>query len=69
MHGTGLGHPDHCIETLRQYLMCHADISVVSWRRDEGNGQFELSTTVHVCRKWDPIWNWALEHRMPHAVD
>jgi hypothetical protein len=57
---TGHRHINHCIDTIRQSLMCAADISVYTWEWDE-----ERQTTVnkvknpHVCRNFDKIKEWA----------
>lgn len=73
MHGHTLGHPDHCVESLRLYLICNADISPVSWVWKDGDGKQEgkyvTSTTKHICRNWDRIWEWGLSHRRVHDLD
>jgi hypothetical protein len=58
---------DHCIETLRLSLMCQADIGVFTYRRfpeyglDEGDFWPDFSS-MHVCRNFDTIRTWAIEH-------
>ncbi|GFF41230.1 hypothetical protein IFM51744_04735 [Aspergillus udagawae] len=59
-------HLDHCIDALRQSIMCSSDISpiVYSWneaaQRVKGN-----SGTVHTCRDFEAIRQWAIEHQAP----
>lgn len=58
-----LEHTDHCIDILRQVLMCHADISVVTYEWIEDYRmpwpQFKME---HECRNWDAITDWAEHH-------
>ncbi|KAJ8133272.1 hypothetical protein O1611_g346 [Lasiodiplodia mahajangana] len=56
-------HVDHCIDDLRQALMCHADPSIVTfdwkgpnWRRPWPNFNIE-----HTCVDWDALGAWAAE--------
>ncbi|KAK8044802.1 hypothetical protein PG993_004826 [Apiospora rasikravindrae] len=58
-------HWDHCIDSLRQVLMCHADVSPVSWRLNVPVKKMlipQLSTT-HTCRNFSRIHEWARAHR------
>ncbi|KAI0151866.1 hypothetical protein GGR57DRAFT_513842 [Xylariaceae sp. FL1272] len=57
-------HWDHCVDALRQTLMCHADISPVAWRLNVPIRKMiipRLSTT-HTCRNFSKIHEWAREH-------
>ncbi|KAK4240933.1 hypothetical protein C8A03DRAFT_30900 [Achaetomium macrosporum] len=57
-------HWDHCIDALRQTIMCHADISPISWRVNmPGNHMIipQLSTT-HTCRNFTKVREWAEAH-------
>jgi hypothetical protein len=57
-------HWDHCIDALRQTIMCHADVSPVSWRVNiPGNHMVipQLATT-HTCRNFTLVQEWAREH-------
>lgn len=51
---------DHCLEILRQALMCHGDVSlyVVHWneRSHFARAHFDTERT---CRKFDKIQSWA----------
>lgn len=61
-----LKHWDHCVEMIRQNLMCSADISPVNWAFLPEKGRLGTTTTDHVCRKWEPIKQWAEEHIQIH---
>lgn len=62
-------HVDHCIDLLRQVLMCHADISLhtYGWRNDYRWPwpNFEIE---HECRSWDTLMDWAKEHHVPSML-
>ena len=54
----------HCIDNLRQVLMCHADISLLTytWRDDYGR-PWPNFNIQHECRNWDAIVQWTDERR------
>ncbi|KAF2766845.1 hypothetical protein EJ03DRAFT_329740 [Teratosphaeria nubilosa] len=59
-HETKISHLDHCVDLLRQALMCAADITPFVWARDPRDGKLHgITTTAHTCRDWDPIEQWA----------
>jgi hypothetical protein len=51
---------DHCIDYLRQSLMCHGDLTpiVYTWQPTY-NAYSAKQETDHTCRDWDTIWKWA----------
>ncbi|PHH66891.1 hypothetical protein CDD81_5243 [Ophiocordyceps australis] len=55
-------HADHCVEDIRQSLMCHADLSVVTFDWQEHRRKpwpnFHIDQT---CVDWDGIDAWAAE--------
>jgi len=58
-----LDHIDHCIDDIRQTLMCHADLTVVTYdwipnyRKPWPNFAVE-----HECVNWERLAEWAREH-------
>lgn len=62
----GLAHWDHCVEVIRQSLMCSVDTSPVTWKYIPGQVRPVTTTTEHVCTKWGPIKAWAEEHVQVH---
>jgi len=56
-------HVDHCIDNLRQNLMCKGDVSLLtfSWVSDDRAPEpnFEIE---HECVNWVKLDNWAKEH-------
>ena len=66
---TDVGGADHCIESLRQSLMCSADVSPVIWHwKKEGGLVLDMNNT-HVCRDFDMIKDWAQEHMMTREIN
>ena len=65
-HSNSSGTLEHCIDTLRQTIMCHADVTPLPWRvEDPPTSRLtpRLATT-HVCRNFTKIQNWAIEHNL-----
>lgn len=55
-------HVDHCIEYVRESLMCHPDISLVThhWiMTDEGWKPTNEDSAPHECVNWDALNDWA----------
>ena len=56
------GKQDHCVDDIRQALMCHADTSIVTfdwkpqYRRPWPNFSID-----HTCVKWEALDDWASE--------
>ncbi|KAI0169218.1 hypothetical protein GGR52DRAFT_593000 [Hypoxylon sp. FL1284] len=67
-------HWNHCVETLRQLVMCNADASVVThaWPPVELGLGVDLPVPVSEnprrCADWDAHFRWQLERQVP-AVD
>ncbi|KAL9113925.1 MAG: hypothetical protein Q9227_002059 [Pyrenula ochraceoflavens] len=55
-------HVDHCIEYIRENLMCHPDISLVTLRwipTDDGFKPTNKDLARHECVNWDVLNGWA----------
>ena len=51
---------DHCIGYLRQVIMCHGDITPITFEwSDESNSYLAHHSTEHICRNFDRIFDWA----------
>jgi hypothetical protein len=63
----------HCLDILRQQLMCTVDVGVLGqvWYQPEGKGPeaFVDFNTVHTCRNFDAIRDWAEKHQLPDVKD
>jgi len=66
-------HVTHCLDILRQQLMCTVDNGVLGqvWYQppDKPLQAFVDFNTVHTCRNFDAIRNWAEKHQLPAAED
>lgn len=71
------GHKDHCIEILRQRLMCTPDLNIYTyhWVR-ELDLPFGNLYTQHRCIDWDHFHNWTQKHivniepgKKPHGIE
>lgn len=56
-------HIGHCIEFLRQQIMCSADTALEHRRADGGETEVDGWGVTHQCRDWDAIWRWARDNR------
>lgn len=62
-------HFDHCIDLLRQVIMCHGDISLhtYSWI-DDYRVPWPSMQTEHQCRNWDMLMAWSEEHHIQNLT-
>ncbi|KAF2006138.1 hypothetical protein P154DRAFT_422717 [Amniculicola lignicola CBS 123094] len=63
-------HTTHCLDILRQQLMCVTDVGVLGqvWWQPEGDDkptQFVDFNTKHRCRNYEAIRAWAEAHQLP----
>jgi hypothetical protein len=61
-------HVDHCVEYIREALMCQPDLSLVTFRWINDTAQHEdksafyptnFDVSLHTCAKWEPLDRWA----------
>ncbi|KAK8049249.1 hypothetical protein PG994_010979 [Apiospora phragmitis] len=61
-------HIDHCIDALRQFVMCQGDVNVFAFRFPFNDGDpWPDYTTPHVCRNYEGIRQWAVDHGVPQV--
>ncbi|KAG4257535.1 hypothetical protein FPRO03_13908 [Fusarium proliferatum] len=63
-------HDTHCLDTLRQLVMCHAETGVLGqlWVRQSNNKSpqaFPDFNTRHICKDYEKIRKWAKKHQVP----
>ncbi|OJJ42509.1 hypothetical protein ASPZODRAFT_76693 [Penicilliopsis zonata CBS 506.65] len=58
-------HWDHCIDSLRQAIMCHADVAPISFHINVpvSSGIFPRLATTHTCRNFTKVQEWARDHK------
>ncbi|KAG9244481.1 hypothetical protein BJ878DRAFT_421308 [Calycina marina] len=64
------GHLDHCIDALRQFVMCQGDVNVFPFRFPFGDDDpWPDYAGQHVCRNFDAIRKWGVEHTVRKGKD
>ena len=58
-------HMRHCIDLLRQSLMCHADTTVEIKEGPRGAKGFG---TTHKCRDWDQLVSWTTQWQLEDTI-
>ncbi|KAI2613449.1 hypothetical protein GGR54DRAFT_328969 [Hypoxylon sp. NC1633] len=59
-------HVDHCVDMLRQAIMCQGDVGIVTYNWVEGWSEaYPDFSTQHKCRKFDRIVEWADRYATP----
>ncbi|KAK0636388.1 hypothetical protein B0T17DRAFT_80527 [Bombardia bombarda] len=60
-------HIFHCIDHIREILMCHGDVAMhtYEWSPTKSEPVMKPQAT-HVCRKWEPIAEYARTHSPSH---
>ncbi|KAG2365835.1 hypothetical protein BDR07DRAFT_1397842 [Suillus spraguei] len=53
-------HLDHCIEMIRQNIMCNADVTLLTWDWVEGHEiPYPNFNTRHQCRNYEKLLDWS----------
>ncbi|KAK3336704.1 hypothetical protein B0T19DRAFT_471738 [Cercophora scortea] len=63
-------HITHCIDIIRQQLMCVVDVGMMGqvwWGRDDPKA-FPDFGTKHKCRDFEAVRRWAEEHQVPEVL-
>ncbi|UKZ82917.1 hypothetical protein TrVFT333_010717 [Trichoderma virens FT-333] len=72
-HSINPWHIGHCLESLRQSIMCHADITPAVWHWDHSvpnpTKNKPWLTVLHTCRDFDQIREWAKKHKIQWDFD
>ena len=59
-------HVSHCLDTIRQVLMCNIDTGVLGqvWTNPKAPEAFPDFNTQHKCKNYDAIKQWAIDHQV-----
>ncbi|KAJ7120701.1 hypothetical protein C8R43DRAFT_1034024 [Mycena crocata] len=58
-------HVSHCVDWIRQSIMCHADTSVIVWQWSPRYNQTTPRARIpHTCRKFEPILEWGRQNAL-----
>jgi hypothetical protein len=52
-------HIAHCIDAIRQSIMCASDVTAYTWQWTEELGYVNHVKNAHTCRNFDAIREWA----------
>jgi hypothetical protein len=56
-------HLDHCVEKIRQNIMCNADVTMITWDWVQGlKTPYPNFNTRHQCRNYKKILDWSVKH-------
>ena len=56
-------HIAHCIDAIRQSLMCAADITPYTWTWEPAIGTYRNQVkNPHTCRNWEVLHEWVREN-------
>jgi len=63
-------HYMHCIDSIRQSLMCSVDITPIVFKWHEELGMlWHDENVLHTCRDFDGVMKWALENKLADGLD
>lgn len=63
------GHLDHCIDALRQFVMCQSDTNVFPFRFPFNDGDpWPDYSSPRVCRNFQKVRQWAVDHGVEQGV-
>ncbi|KAJ7869754.1 hypothetical protein B0H14DRAFT_3861135 [Mycena olivaceomarginata] len=69
-HLMELAHLDHCVDWIRQSLMCAGDTSVVVWQWDPAQKITTFQGSVaHTCRNFEKLREWGKRHKIQTPYD
>ncbi len=59
---------DHCIEYLRQSIMCQGDLNIMPFTLDSEGFYRPQFDNLHRCRKFDKIYQWAMDNQAGNMI-
>lgn len=62
-------HVAHCLETVRQQLVCAADFNLLGYVHVQDAHPMPDFATQHVCRNFEDIRQWAVDHEDVRLAD
>ncbi|KAJ6530659.1 hypothetical protein B0H19DRAFT_967484, partial [Mycena capillaripes] len=63
-------HIAHCVERIRQALMCHADTSVLVWQWNPSLNETRVKLRIpHQCKDFSKIQEWTRENLLETPFD
>ncbi|KAG8408219.1 hypothetical protein J3459_018083 [Metarhizium acridum] len=60
----GRDHISHCLDAVREAIMCASDVSVITWQwNDQAKKALGHGDVLHTCRSFEKIQEWAAENQ------
>lgn len=60
----GMDHLEHCLDALRQGVMCASDITPMPWTWVEADHEAKgVADVAHTCRNFEDIRDWAKQNQ------
>jgi len=61
---------DHCVEMLRQNILCSADVGMITFEWVRGSIRpYPNFNTPHQCRNWEKIRDWGIQNAVHIPMD
>jgi hypothetical protein len=59
----------HCLEMIRQALMCHADVGVIAhqWVKHYPGKPYPNFNVMHKCRNFEQVLQWTYDQQIPES--
>ncbi|KAI0787537.1 hypothetical protein C8Q74DRAFT_1366397 [Fomes fomentarius] len=58
MKGANVGHIKHCLNYVRQGVLCNPDLTLEPGNFEERDFEVERLGGTHLCKNWNPIYEW-----------
>ena len=62
MVGANIAHIKHCLNYIRQSVLCDPDLTLEPGNFEERDFEVERVGGTHVCLDWDPLYEWVDEN-------
>ena len=62
MVGANVGHIKHCLNYIRQGILCDPDLTLEPGNFEERDFEVERVGGTHMCLNWDPLYEWVDEN-------
>lgn len=61
----GMEHIDHCIDSIRQSLMCSGDVTPLPFVWSENHQRtLEVARVIHTCRNFEKVREWGMKNHI-----
>jgi hypothetical protein len=61
-----IGHAQHCLNYLRQWILCNPDLTLEQFDPLERNFDVDVVAELHICRDWSAVYERSKESMLHH---